>query len=110
MTNCFDTYPPFKRGSTLSWPAVWRDSLGATVDLTDSTIEMQLRKNSGALIDTLTITLLDQVTNRGAFTISADDTSEWPIGLAKFDIKRTVDNVVVYSSTATINIEEQVTA
>ena len=110
MTSCFDTYPSFKRGSTLSWPAVWRDSGGVTVDLTDSAIEIQLRKNSGSLIDTLTITLLDQATNRGAFLISAGDTSDWPLGLAKFDIKRAVGGVVVYSSTAVINIEEQVTA
>jgi hypothetical protein len=107
--SCFSSYPTIKRGSTVSWACELKNAAGQAIDLADSVITSQLRQQNGALVADLTVTLLDQTTNRGKFTLSAD-TSAWPVDSLQIDIRREVGGVVTYSTTGRIDVEAEVTA
>ena len=66
-----------KRGDTFSLTCTWTDSLGAAIDITDFTVESQVR--AVGFVDTLTVTVTD-ATN-GVFTIAATATAtaDWPV-------------------------------
>ena len=107
--TCFSSYPTIKRGSTVRWACELKNAAGQAIDLSDSVITSQLRQQNGVLVAELTVTILDQVDNRGKFLLSAD-TSAWPVDSLQIDVRRVVGGVVTYSSTGRIDVEAEVTA
>jgi hypothetical protein len=63
-----------KRGATLSYSAAVTDeTTGAAVDLTGYTVTAQLRSRVGlTLVATATVTLADQGTSPGVFSVTVD--------------------------------------
>ena len=48
---------------------------------------------TGAQIDDLTVTVGDQVASPGVVTVSADDTSEWPLGPLAYQLCIEIDGI-----------------
>lgn len=104
--------PYFKQGDTFQLGATYLDADGLPIDLTSITIKAQLRTASGDLIDTLTISKANQTTAKGQFSLSATavQTTGWPTGIARGDIKLTLNGAPVSSETYELPIINEVTA
>lgn len=86
-----------KRGDTFLFEAVLRESKnGPVIDITDWTLESMVRDADSVLIAELDVTVTDAA--QGEYTVSADDTSDWPVGLAYWDIQYTDDAGVIRST------------
>lgn len=111
MAQC-NEYPSIKAGETLSMLVTYTDGAGDPISLTGKTITSQIRTQSLELLDDLMVTIADQTTNTGQFTLSATDemTSAWPIGSLIFDVKIVQGSTVIYSDTGRIDIKQAVTA
>ena len=85
---------------------------GAAVDLTGYTITCAARTSGdatdGTPMATASVTILDQVTLTGRFTVDFDLTTGWPIGRVAIDAKL-VSGDTVYTPTVTVDIERPVT-
>ena len=66
-----------KRGDTFRRSFIAQDSDGLPVDITNCTIESQVRNKSGTLLSTLAVAKTDPV--NGEFDLTEEDTSGWPI-------------------------------
>ena len=102
------TLPDFKRGDSLRLACTYEVD-GRPTALTGTTVEAQVRRRNGDLIETLVVQLADQDAEPGRFDLSADPTADWPIGGALIDIKFTVGGVVARSETANLPIVERIT-
>lgn len=71
---------PFRVGDTFSLLVTYYDGLGEPIDLVAQSIvpSSQVRTGAGALIATLDVTVLNQTTNKGQYTLSCADTTTWP--------------------------------
>jgi len=105
MAQQAPTLPPVKRGNTLLLSCLYRES-GLAVDVTALTIRAQVRDASGALIEELVITKLDQVTRPGEFTAGMAAPVGWPAGIYVCDIKFTAAGVIRSTQTFRIQITE----
>jgi hypothetical protein len=105
----------FKRGDSFNLSGTVTDADDLPVDLTGYTITSQLRSQTGALIQTFTVTVTDAA--NGLYTISAPATGTapntgtdiWPIGTAKFDVQFAVGAEVTSSETVTLKVVEDYT-
>ena len=79
------TIPPVKRGDTFNLSCVYKEQ-GVPANLTQYTINSQLRDSGDNLVQTLVVTKADQSSLPGAFVLSAIDTSVFPIDLLRCDI------------------------
>lgn len=98
-----------KRGDTFLYAAVLRESkTGPVIDLSGWTIASMIRDADGVLIEELVVTVTDAA--NGAYTISAADTTAWPVGLAYWDIEYTDTHGVIQSTdTVTVSILQDIT-
>ena len=84
MTESID----HKRGDTFSVSVtVTEDDLVTPIDMAGWTVDCQLRTAAGALIEDLVVTETDY--SSGEFTLSCDDTTEWPELALRSDIQYT---------------------
>ena len=97
-----------KRGDTYKIAVVLTESDGTTpIDMTGWTVRSQVRRRK-TLISTLDVTYDDRV--NGEFTLSLDDTTDWPVCELSSDIEYTDGNDDVKSSeTYTISIIGDIT-
>lgn len=100
--------PDIKRGDTFSIGCFSSDG-GVPTDLSNVTIRSQIRSAATKkLVQALDITLLDQTTNTGKFSIVAD-TSEWPIGTVLMDIEIRDGSVTVSTETLQLRVVQDIT-
>ena len=99
-----------KRGDTLTLGLLWEEG-GSAIDLTGYTVAAQIRTRTDVLIAALTVTVADQTTQRGRFTITATATATaaWPIGSFECDIQFTIAGVVTSSETFGFNVVKDIT-
>jgi hypothetical protein len=94
-----------KRGTTLSLACQHRLS-GTAVDLTGYTVSSQAKR--GGTSNAFTVTLADQTTDPGEFTLSADTTT-WTAGDWRVDVRFVDGSERYYSETFDVAIVEPVT-
>ena len=100
-----------KRGSTFARKCVY-SSGNAPVNLTGSTVRASVRNKSAALIEELTVTLANQGTSPGQFTLGAApaETATWPADVLSCDFRiEDALGVVTHSETFFILVENAVT-
>lgn len=97
-----------KLGETLEVHASLTQN-GVAVDITSWVIKSQVRNPAdGTLIADLTVTLKDQSTDRGGYTITGDTTT-WPLGTFYWDIAYNHAGSVSYTDTISLTILPSVT-
>ena len=109
--SCLDQAPtisPIKRGDTFNMSCVYKEN-GVPANLTQYTINSQLRDSSDNLVQTLVATKADQTTLPGAFVLTAPDTTVFPLDMLRCDIQF-IEGVTTRSTqTFFIPVEEDVT-
>lgn len=96
-----------KRGSTLRLRCT--HTIGTAVDLTAYTVTASAETVNGQTSYTLTVTLANQTSNRGVFTLMADTTA-WSLGNYVADVRfETPGGDVYYSETFRLEIVEAIT-
>jgi hypothetical protein len=101
-----------KRGATLSYAGLVADSSDVPIDLTGYTVTCELRDASLTLASAATVTMLDQVTDPGRFTITvpAASTETWTAGRAlRMDVRIESPSRVDYTDTWLIDVVERIT-
>ncbi len=96
-----------KRGGTLRIDGAVTDDAGAAYDLTGAGIAMELRDAGDTLIATPTITRNDAA---GTFAAVVADSSDFPVGTLRGDLKVTIGADVLYSDTFAVRVDQRVTA
>ncbi len=103
--SCSDNILTIKRGDSFSRACRLLDDSGSAIDLTDYTIESQIRDSRDTLIATFTTTKYNQVTNKGMFVITAEDgTDEWPLSRLEMDIVYTVGGIIQHTEDIIVNV------
>jgi hypothetical protein len=98
-----------KIGSSLSLSGQVTPKGSATLPNFETWVgKAQLRDLEGLLISTLDFEWLDTAT--GLIRISKADTVSWQQGLAELDIRFTVGETTVYTTTQQITLERRVTS
>lgn len=111
MSCCDQSTPtiaPIKRGDSFNMSCVYKEN-GVPANLTQYTINSQLRDSADNLVQTLIATKADQSSLPGAFALSAIDTSVFPIDLLRCDIQFVEGQTVRSTQTFFIPVEEDVT-
>lgn len=109
--SCLDqstTISPIKRGDSFNMSCVYKEN-GVPANLTQYTINSQLRDSGDNLVQTLVATKADQTSLPGAFVLSAIDTSVFPIDLLRCDIQFVEGETTRSTQTFFIPVEEDVT-
>lgn len=91
-----------KRGETLQFELEYLKDDGTPDDFDASQLLAQVRQEDGTLVATLSIAAGGAP---GVFTLSAGDTSAWPIGDAFIDIRREALGVVSFSDTVLLPVQ-----
>lgn len=94
-----------KRGAALILQMVFTDDFGVPIDLSSVTLEAQVRDASDNLVVALPVTVTAQT---GIATVQVADTTLWPLGLLRSDIKLTTGGLPVLSETFSIRVSRQV--
>lgn len=100
------TTAPIKRGDSILFSCRYAEN-GAPVDITTYEIRSQVRAHDGSLIDSLSVTLLNQTTHPGQFTLTA--TKAWPTGRHVCDVVFSANRQVRSTETFEIQIVDGVT-
>jgi hypothetical protein len=90
-----------KRNETLSWSVV-----DTAFDISGVEIEAAVEKDGWYY----ELTVAEDDLSEGRYTISAEDTSDFPIGTLNCDIKYTVAGIITYTDTFYVEVVERVTA
>ena len=109
--SCLDQAPtisPIKRGDTFNMSCVYKEN-GVPANLTQYTINSQLRDSSDNLVQTLVATKADQTALPGAFVLTAPDSSVFPIDMLRCDIQFVEGETIRSTQTFFIPVEEDVT-
>lgn len=102
------TIAPIKRGDSFILACTYRqNSVPTSVEL--FSIRAQVRDSSDNLVQELSITKADQLTNPGVFVMSAGIISSWPIDLLRCDIQFSEEQTIRSTQTFYIPVEEDVT-
>lgn len=104
--SCVSQMKYFKQGDSFYLEIEMLDSqTNLPVEITNEyTISASLNNRFGVLVADFEIVEYDQLTNKGKFALSFDDTTDWPLGLAKTDIKIVINNLIRHSKTIEFNI------
>jgi hypothetical protein len=96
-----------KRGDTFGQQCTLRGDDGDPVDLTGIAVRSQVRGVRGQILSELAIT----PAGPGTFQVRAESsqTSNWPLGLATWDVEFTQIGTVYSSATVLLDIVEDVT-
>ena len=96
-----------KRGDSFLAQIMLVDDSGVPIDLSTVTLTTQVRQSTDDLVATLALT---PAAATGVATIRVTDTSLWPAGLLRADIKVSIGGLIVHSDTIGIRVNRQVTA
>jgi hypothetical protein len=96
----------FKRGTTLAATVTYTPAQGGPANLTATTITSDIQTSNSSFFGTTIVKANDGL----SFTIRYDDTANWSLGNARWDIKFTDGGVTWYSETLRLTVIEQVTA
>lgn len=103
--SCSTNVITIKKGDSFSRACRLLDDTDTPIDLTDYTIESQVRDSRDNLIATLTATKYNQTTNPGVFMLSAEDgTDSWPSANLGMDIVYTVDGIIQHTEDITVSV------
>ena len=92
---------PFKIGTTFNPACVYYSAPNVPGDITNFDIESQIRNLSGTVIATLTV--IKTNATQGQYTFN-ENTNDWPVGIALWDMKFSYGGVQFYTQTITINL------
>lgn len=96
-----------KQGEALLLQFTFVHEDGVTpVDLTNVALSSQVRDATGDLVATLAVTKTLQT---GVATVTQADTSLWPLGMLRSDVKAISAGLSVLSDTFSIRVERAVT-
>jgi hypothetical protein len=95
-----------KQGASLSLALAFSNTDGSATSLTGATITAQVRDSSDLMIAALTASV---GSSAGQATLAASDTSSWPIGTGRCDIKMTQAGLISFSDTFNIDVQRAVT-
>jgi hypothetical protein len=95
-----------KRGASLDLTLDFQSDAGAPIDLTGATITSQVRDSSDNLVLALTPVA---TANAGEVRITVADTSLWPLGLLRCDVRVAVAGMVEFSDAFLIQVTRSVT-
>ena len=95
----------FKRGTTLAGTVTYTPATGGPANLLTTTIESDVITANGSVFP-LTIT---KAGDGLSFTVRYNDTANWTLGSARWDIKFIYGGVTWYSETLRLTVIEQVT-
>jgi hypothetical protein len=97
-----------KSGATFSLSGTAAQPGGAAWNLTGATLTAKLRDAGGAEIASLTCAIVSPT--GGTFTVSASDTTAWPVGTLRGDIRIAfAGGTVAFTETFTVRVERPVT-
>lgn len=96
----------FKQGDSFYLELEILDSqTNEPVEITDDyEISASVNNRFGTHIADFEIVEYDQILNKGKFALSFNDTSTWPVGEARMDVKIVIDGLVRHSATITFEI------
>ena len=97
-----------KRGSAFVFQATYSVS-NLPVNLDGYVITSQIRDSEGNLVADLVVTMADQGTAPGQYSLNCDDTTEWMLGDLRWDIRYLSDSRPVITETLIIRLVRQVT-
>lgn len=98
-----------KRGDTFLLACTYKEN-ATPVDLSDFDIQSQVRDSMGALVEQLVVSLADQGTAPGVFTLApSSNPPDWPVDLLTCDVQFTKDGVVRSTQTFEIPVEQDIT-
>ena len=95
-----------KRGATLALQLTFQADDGTPLDLTAVTLSAQVRTPAGDLVTGLPIVRTDVA---GVATVTVNDTSQWPVGMLRSDLKALIAGAAVFSDTFAIHVSQAVT-
>jgi hypothetical protein len=95
-----------KRGAALSLAMAFTNADGSAIDLTTVTLTAQVRDPQDDLVETLPLV---NSSIQGTATCVVADTTQWPLGLLRCDIRVVQDGVPTFSETFGILVVRQVT-
>ncbi len=99
----------FKRGDTFLLEGVVTDD-GVAVDITNWTIQSQLRDRNHKLIFDLVVEKTNALQGRYLLKAAATDTDDWPTGLLDLNVQYTTDvNQVVSTKTVKVDVQLDIT-
>lgn len=98
-----------KRGDTFLMSCTYSDNADLPIDITNVTIKSQVRDAQGVLLQELVVTKLDQVTNKGKFTLGTVSGYSFPLGRHSWDIEYTSNGQVQSTETIFLNIIQDIT-
>ena len=93
-----------KQGATFFASSEYEDPVSGATDITSITITSAVERGA----DKFPLTIVKTNAALGQFSMSAD-TSTWPLGLYRWDIRFSVGGVVSYSSTVTFKLVDAIT-
>jgi hypothetical protein len=96
-----------KQGAALILQLQFNNDDGTPADLGAVALSSQVRDGLGNLIDSLPIAL---GATTGTASITVADTSAWPVGVLRCDIKAVMGGLPAYSQTFAVRVERAVTA
>lgn len=97
-----------KRGDTLYLVCTYTDNSDVPVDLTSVGIESKVMTSTKIHYLDLVVTKLDQITNKGKFTITKNPTDVLEVGKYFWDIQYTESGLVQSTETMVLNVLEDV--
>jgi hypothetical protein len=95
-----------KRGAALRMQLTFQQDDSTPADLTAVALSGQIRTVTDELVTNLPIV---RTAARGVATIEVDDTTQWPIGLLRGDVKAVVGGVPILSDTFGVAVRKAVT-
>jgi hypothetical protein len=95
-----------KQGASLALTVAFFDDYGNPLDLTGATVACQVRDPTNLLVATPTLAVTPTA---GTVALSVPDTSAWPIGLLRCDVRLSIAGTTNFSDTFGILIEPAVT-
>lgn len=95
-----------KRGAALRLVMRFQDDQSQPIDLSTVTLTSQVRDATDALIAALPIV---RAATLGMATVEVGDTSAWPAGRHRVDVRAVVDGVTVMSDTFALVVGRAVT-
>ena len=95
-----------KRGDAFRAMFTITDDFGVPLDLSTVALTGQVRAPDDDLVATLPIIVTDQT---GVATVQIADTTQWPTGLLRADIRATIAGLPVHSQTFGLRVNRAVT-
>ncbi len=95
-----------KRGGALRLQMAFQDDQSQPIDLTNVTLTSQVRDAADTLIAALPVV---RTAALGIATVEVADTSAWPAGRLRADIRAVIEGVTVLSDTFAIVVGRAVT-